>query len=390
MTNKETNTKELIVWHEFDGPGDTSIQVLEELCKEYSERSGIQVTPEVMNISELIVRLNNVADSGEGPHMALVPADMASYGEKALYSEVTEELDNLMTGFGADTSLSMQSEGKKYGVPVLKGNHMVLYYNRDILSTPFASWEEIQNLGEELKSKGIVPVGADLREPYWFLTFFTGFGGWPMKDGQPDFLNDTMQETLEFVRKQMDQGFLENLNGSHGLLEQFIDGKVSAIICGEWIFNHLDQKMGAKLGVSHLPTIQGRPSVSMSSAIGLVYPNRSLESDMKEEIESFTKFMLSPESQLKWGTQVQRIPVNTEIRAQLVQTSAPNRGTLMSLMADSRTMPIEPLMNPVWRAIGEGLGDLVESDAETAYATMEEEYKRLFEEMKSETRAVNS
>lgn len=373
-----TQKKELIIWHEFDGPGDTSIQVLEQLCEEYSKEYGIQVTAEVMNLKELIDRLNNIANGGKTAHMAFVPADIAVFWESALYSEVPKSLSSIVEAFETNDLSSMQVGAIQYGLPILKGNHMVLYYNREIFNKSPESWEEIESLSSQLKQQGIVSIGADLQDPYWFIPFFTAFGGWPVHEGRPTFLNHEMQQALHFVSDQMEAGILTSLNGSNELLEDFIAGKVGAIICGEWIYNYLDQQMGARLGIGKLPAINGVPSVSMSSLIGLVYPNRSLdvESEWREEIISFSKFMLSEECQLKWGTKVQRIPVHPEVQKQLVSTYSPNRAQLTEQLRNSRPIPIEAVMSSIWSAMGPGLRQL-QHGAVRAFNTMEQTFQEM-------------
>lgn len=371
-----SHPKKLVIWHEFDGPGDTSIELLERLCHEYSRQNDIQVIPEVMNISELVIRLNAVGEGGEAPQMALVPADMAGFGQKAKYSRVPDELLSLVAPHGSGFLESMRSEGIPYGLPVLTGNHLVLYYNREIYPKPPASWEEIEDLGDGLLEKGIIPVAADLREPYWFMPFLTAFGGWPMAEGTPCLPQSEMMRALQYVRTRMNSGLLASLNGSIELLEGFIAGEVGAIICGEWIYNHLDRHMTSKLGVARLPSIQGRPSISMSSAIGLVFPGYSLESELREEIVSFASFMLSAESQMKWGTEVQRIPVHSEARGRLKDLAGANRGSLTTLLEESRSMPIEPAMASVWEAIRAGLLVLEKEGEASAWSAMDQHFKQ--------------
>ncbi|MEK4509706.1 extracellular solute-binding protein [Paenibacillus anaericanus] len=374
MREQTDVSRELVIWHEFDGPGDTSIEVLEQLCREYSQSHGIQVTPKVMNISELESRLYDVASTGDGPHMAFVPADMTGFGMRSRYSIVPTEICNLVESFGSESLVSMQLEGQQYGVPVLKGNHLVLYYNNEIYPEAPASWEEIRESGTELISKGITPIAGDFEQPYWFIPFLTAFGGWPLKEGRPNFLNDEMKLALQFVYDQAEAGLLESMNGSIELLERFIAGEVGAIVCGEWIFNYLDGQLGQKLGVGSLPSVQGRTSISMSSAIGLVYPNDSLESELREDILSFTSFMLSEASQWAWGTQVQRIPIHPVVLEQLMDTVSYTRRELISLQKGSRYIPISPYMNAVWKSIQAGLQLLLQQGVSIAFHTMEQTY----------------
>ncbi|WP_334074898.1 MULTISPECIES: sugar ABC transporter substrate-binding protein [Paenibacillus] len=369
--------KELVIWHEFDGPGDTSIELLERLCHEYSRQTGVRVIPEVMNIVELSARLNRIGEGGAAPQMALVPADMAGFGGKANYSRVPEELLSLAASDGSDLSGSMRSEGIAYGLPVLTGNHLVLYCNREIYPTPPASWEEIEAGGSSLIDKGLIPIAADLLEPYSFIPFLTAFGGWPMRGETPCLAKNEMKRALHFVRTQSERGLLASMNGSTELLDRFIAGEIGAIICGEWIYNYLDRQMKHKLGVAPLPSVLGRPSLSMSSSIGLVFPGHSLESELREEISSFAAFMLGEESQTRWGTEVQRIPVHKGAREKVIRQAGADRAALIQLLENSRPMPIEPAMASVWEAIRVGLWCLMNEGADSAYTVIDRYFRQM-------------
>jgi arabinogalactan oligomer/maltooligosaccharide transport system substrate-binding protein len=170
----------------------------------------------------------------------------------------------------------------------------------------------------------------------------------------------------------MDQGVLVSLDGSTGLLEQFIEGKIGAIICGEWIYNHLDKHMNNRLAVCQLPIIEGRQSLSMSSSIGLIYPNHSLTSEERDDILSFTRFMLSDECQTMWTLGVQRIPAQEEVLNRLAASAAPNKKMILSLLDHSRPMPTYPFMIHVWEALNAGLIELSLSNPEQALNKIEQ------------------
>lgn len=366
----EKSNKEIILWHEFDGPGDTSIEVLEGICKLYTERFGVQITPEVMNISELAPRLNQIKLTHKGPHLAMVPADMSSYADNGLYSEVP---DGILADVLTEAALStMQLDGKQYGIPVLRGNHLVVYYNPEIYTNAPTSWDDFEEAAERLTTQGIAPLGADLQQGYWFIPFLTAFGGWPVENGKPSIITPEMKQALEFIYDKMDQGVLVSLDGSTALLEQFIEGKIGAIICGEWIFNHLDRALNSKLAVCQLPVIEGRQAQSMSSSIGLIYPNHSLSSEVRDDILSFTQFILSEECQTMWTLDVQRIPSHDEVLNQLAATAAPNKKMILSLLENARPMPTHPFMKNVWEALNAGLAELHLSNPTTALNTMEQ------------------
>ncbi|MRN51817.1 sugar ABC transporter substrate-binding protein [Paenibacillus monticola] len=364
------NKKEILIWHEFDGPGDTSIEVLEEICKLYTERFGVRVTPQVMNITELIVGLNRIKETHQGPHLALVPADMTAYVENGLYSEVPGELfANVLTEGVLST---MQINGVQYGVPVLRGNHLVVYYNKEIYASAPMTWDVFEEAAPKLFAQDIVPIGADLKQSYWFIPFLSAFGGWPVEAGKPNIATPEMKQALKFIRDKMDQGVLVSLDGSTELLEQFIEGKVGAIICGEWIYNHLDKHMKDKLAVCQLPVIEGRQSLSMSSSIGLIYPNHSLLSEEREDLLSFTRFMLSDECQSMWAVNVQRIPAHEGVLKRVAASTTPNKKAILSLLDNTRPMPTHPFMIQVWDSMNAGLVELSSSNAEQALKKIDE------------------
>ncbi|ETT47442.1 extracellular solute-binding protein [Paenibacillus sp. FSL P4-0338] len=366
----EKNNKEIVLWHEFDGPGDTSIEVLEGICKLYTERFSVQITPQVMNITDLTARLNRIKHTRQGPYLAMVPADMSSYVDNGLYSEVPGGLfEDVLTEEALST---MQMEGVQYGIPVLRGNHLVLYYNPEIYPSAPATWDVFEEAAERLTAQGIVPIGADLQQGYWFIPFLTAFGGWPVQNGKPNIVSPEMKQALEFIRDKMDQGVLVSLDGSTGLLEQFIDGKIGAIICGEWIYNHLDKHMNDRLEVCQLPVIEGQQSLSMSSSIGLIYPNFSLTTEEREDILSFTRFMLSDECQTLWTQGVQRIPAQEQVLHRLSASAAPNKRMILSLLDHTRPMPTYPFMIHVWEALNAGLIELPLSNPEQALKKMEQ------------------
>ena len=137
--------KRILVWHEFDGQGDTSIQVLEERCAAFSALGHGEIVPEVMNISELRERLAKIHQGGEAPDIAFVPADMLSLQDQALLSPLDPW--TVQAAMAKEQWASMQLNGRQLGVPLLRGNHLVMFYNRELLAQPRAVGTTARQLG---------------------------------------------------------------------------------------------------------------------------------------------------------------------------------------------------------------------------------------------------
>ena len=362
----------LVLWHEFDGKGDTSIEVLEERCAAFSALGMGQVIPQVMNIRHLHEWLAQIQNGGEAPDIAFVPADMLYLQQHAGFSRV--QSDWFSTPVAQSHWQSMQLHDTQYGVPLLGGNHLVMFFNKEIYSEPPASWEALQELAPSLQARGITPIASDCCDAYWFIPFLTSHNGWVLEGESPALNSEANRRAMDFLASQLEAGVLANQQGSTALLENFIAGKSGAILCGEWIFNYLSLQMGERLGVASLPSVAGRAMTSMSSTIGLVFPGDSLGNPKRRELLlAFTRFMLEADSQRRWATQVQRWPVHQGVIAEQMASGEPNRQAILALRQRCLPMPRERIMFDVWFAMAIGLRRLVDRqcDAREAAAFMQ-------------------
>lgn len=364
--------KRLVLWHEFDGKGDTSIEVLEERCAAFSALGMGEVVPEVMNIRELHERLAHIPNGGEAPDMALVPADMLYLQPQANFSRT--DADWFAAPVAPRHWQSMQLHNIQYGVPLLDGNHLVMFFNKAIFAEPPTSWEALQAQAPGLLARGITPIASDCCDAYWFIPFLTAHDGWVLDEEGPTLNSEANRQAMSFLASQLESGLLANQQGSTALLDQFIAGNSGAILCGEWIFNYLSQQMGERLGVASLPTVAGRPMASMSSAIGLVFPGASLnDPSRREQLLAFSRFMLGADSQRCWANRVQRWPVHQGVIAEQIAGSQFNRQVILEQRQRCRPIPRERIMFDIWFAMAIGLRRFIERqcDAKEAAAFMQ-------------------
>jgi arabinogalactan oligomer / maltooligosaccharide transport system substrate-binding protein len=362
----------LVLWHEFDGKGDTSIEVLEERCAAFSALGMGEVVPEVMNIRELLERLAHIQNGGEAPDLAFVPADMLYLQEQAGFSRV--ESDWFTAPVAQRNWQSMQLRNTQYGVPLLDGNHLMMFFNKEIFAEPPTDWEALQAGAPDLLARGITPIASDCCDAYWFIPFLTAHEGWVLNKGEPTLNSEANRRAMNFIASQLESGILANQPGSTALLDNFIAGKSGAILCGEWIFNYLSQQMGKRLGVASLPMVAGRAMTSMGSTIGLVFPGDSLGNPKRRELLlAFTRFMLEADSQRCWANRVQRWPVHQGVIAEQMAASEPNRQAILEQRQRCLPMPRERIMFDVWFAMAVGLRRFVEQqcDAKEAAAFMQ-------------------
>ncbi|GBF74142.1 hypothetical protein PA598K_02473 [Paenibacillus sp. 598K] len=370
---------ELVLWHEFDGPGDTSVEVLEEINRQFEAQYGIRVRSEVMGIAELGHRLTRLPEQEAGVDMALVPSDMTSYWEAARFSPVPEPwCEEWVSAAVLD---SMRIGGRLYGIPVLTGNHLVLYYDKQRYAEAPATWETLERFAAQQGEAEVTALGMDLAQSYNFIPFLTACGGWLLQEERIMLDTEEAEQALEFLQLQIRSGRMVSRDGATALLEQFIEGQLGAIISGEWVFNHLSRSMGQRLGVGAIPAIRGRAPVSMCSSIGLVFPGQSLASPRGPALAAYGRFMLSADCQQMWAERVQRIPATEAAMRKMMSGGGENRRALIAQLAACRPMPCSPYMIAGWVGIEAGLRQLPDSDPSAVRRVIQEQAQQVMAEV---------
>ncbi|MCX8128670.1 MAG: extracellular solute-binding protein [Clostridia bacterium] len=345
QTNKKVN--ELVLWHEFDGPGDISINVLEKICKMYSERNYIKINPVAKNIYEITAYFRGDKRGNEAPDMAFLPSDFVIFANTGRFSEIP---DNIFKDLISENSLkTMNFSGKQYGLPVIGGNHLVLYYNKDIFPSGLLEWKELKQKVDELQKKKIIPVSLDICQLYWILPILSAFDAWPVKGCDPGNINYlALKDAFRFIDTMMKQGIVGTFDASTEMLEKFFDGKIGAIIAGEWSYGYIMRNLGEKAGVCAIPAINGRKCTSTTSTLGLVYVEQSLQSEYRDELLGFGKFLLSEECQMMWLNEVDRIPLNVNISQKIKNSASQNKRIVLEEMYASHPLLITETSKNLW------------------------------------------
>lgn len=160
------------------------------------------------------------------------------------------------------------ADGTIYGAPFVI-EALVMYYNKDLLDTPPATFDELEELtkderftfpSEAGKSTAFLSNWVDFYNSYGLLA---GYGGYVFgKDGTDitDIGLNTPEsiEAIEYAQKWFQeywpQGMLDKTASGDFINDQFIDGKAAAIINGPWgAAAYRDG--GVNFGVAPIPTL---------------------------------------------------------------------------------------------------------------------------------------
>lgn len=142
---------------------------LKQLCRSFSAETGIKIRTRSLAGPDYAPALLDRVASDTLPDMALIPADMLALDRELRFSEIPDSLQSPSLVPNAVTA-GVQN-GRMLGAPISWGNHLMLYYNRDLVPRPAATFDEMARQAPALQARGVKVLGMNFGEMYWFVPF---------------------------------------------------------------------------------------------------------------------------------------------------------------------------------------------------------------------------
>jgi arabinogalactan oligomer/maltooligosaccharide transport system substrate-binding protein len=242
--------------------------------------------------------------------------------------------------------------GTLWGVPDNYGNHLMLIYNKSLVATPPATFEDLIVQAKALTSGDIQGFAYNLNEPYWGGGFYGAFGGWPLDANDvPTFNNQSFIDYLTFVAKLKTDGVVPaecDYNCADTLMKE---GKAGMIINGDWSLGDYTTALGANMGVAPVPTINGKPYTEMTAGKYFMVAKPVLDDPArKDAVTKFITFMTSADVQKKWLDEFKRLPSNTEVAKDPSISSDSILAGSMAALSNGRGQPAAASMRCAWDA----------------------------------------
>lgn len=342
-------------------------QYLDNAIAEFEKQSGVTVEKNNFLSERLREEVLNQARTNTLPDILYVPSDFVGMHELISLAPVPKdwiipqtEPRVLKAGF---------TDNEQYGVPLFQGNHLVLYYNKDLVEQPVSSWAELLEQQSELSQGEQQAIVWNYSEMYWFIPFLTAFQGWPLNEGKITLDTPEMQQALKFYKQLKDIGLVDPKCNHDCSVERFKKGQSAYMINGDWIYNDLKQNMAEQLGVSTLPNIKGEPMLPMFSGYVLAFPRLSRSDENYQQIKQFSTFMQQQSAQSIIYHQGGLIPANVELVSKIISDNNPNEQNMLKQMEETRAMPGDAEMTVVWLALERGFNRYMDHNYSVEQAT---------------------
>jgi arabinogalactan oligomer / maltooligosaccharide transport system substrate-binding protein len=204
---------------------------------------------------------------------------------------------------------SVEMEGSTWAVPIASGNHLMLIFNRDLVSEAPETTEELIALKDEFDGD-VTGLVYNATEPFWLVPWLGGFGG-------SVFAEDGVTPTLDTPAMVSTLQFLYDLEFTHGLVPVetdydsadalFKEGRAAMIINGDWSLGGYSELFGDSLGVAPIPeTPEGWPAPYTSGTYFMLPAN--LEGNELAAVVAFIEYVSTDEVQTRLITELVRLP----------------------------------------------------------------------------------
>ncbi len=356
---------ELHLWHQRPA---ASRQILKQLVAEFEKsHPDIRVTLLYKENEELrMAYMSAAAFTGGGPDLLYGPSDFT--GALAAM-DIIKPLETLFDSTflqDFDPKGLTYYQGHLYQIGDEVGNHLALCWNKRLFRQagfdhPPRTLAELISMGQKLTidfdGDGIIDQWGlvwNYTEPFFFIPFYTSFGGWVMDaQGRPTLNNQAAVRAFRFVRALRDSFKIIPRECDYDIADsKFAQGQAAMLINGAWAWGKYRQSPAVEFGLAVLPKNEetGQYPAPMVSSKGY-FLNPYLQGRRLQAVVELVKYLTSPEAQRLLALKLGIIPTRFSVR----QLPEIQRDSIIQVSiqqaALGKAMPITPEMRAIWDAM---------------------------------------
>lgn len=298
---------EVTFWHAYGTGSAEEAALTKVLAAAATDLPQYKINVLQVPFADIYNKYRTDVAAGGGPDMFIAPND--SFGDDAragLIADITDLTKGKLDGVSKLGIDGMTLNGKLYGVPEsLKA--VTLWYNKSMLPEPPKTTDELKKLME-----GGTPISLNYG-CYHMYGYYTAFGGqifdpsWKVVADQGTGVVDAFTFLNSTYQIQKKNGWA--LNDSDGLAP-FNEGKLAAIMNGNWAMADYKKALGDKLAVAPLPAGPKGPATPMLGVDGYyINPN----STNKEAAVAVALYLTNAKSQTTMMNEAGHVPVRTDV-----------------------------------------------------------------------------
>ncbi|KQV87703.1 sugar ABC transporter substrate-binding protein [Pelomonas sp. Root1237] len=347
------DTPKLLVWIN----GDKAYNGLQKVGDAFEKASGVKVVVE--HPVDATDKFQQAAGAGKGPDIFCWPHDRVGEWAKA----------GLLTSLRPSARLKAESEdqawaalsyrGRIWGYPIAIET-TGLIYNKALVPTPPATWDELIALDKKLQASGKHAVLWDYNKSFFSWPMIAGAGGVIFgRDTQGDFdpkkvdvNNEGALAGAQMIERLIKGGHMPKGARYSEMESAFARGEVAMMISGPWAWDNA-RRAKIDIGVAGIPAVvAGKPSKSFVGVLGCMISAPSKNKDIaKEFIENH---LMRPEALKVLDADVPiGVPANKAFYAEL--SVNPLIAASMTNARNGAPIPNIPEVGRFWTAMDAAL-----------------------------------
>lgn len=244
---------EVTIWSTF-GTSQEGIAFSKVISQAVIDFPQYKITVVQVPFSDIFNKYRTDVAAGGGPDMFIAPNDyLGDYVRSGLISDITDLAYNKLTDYSLLSIEGMKLDGKLYGIPE-SFKAVVFWYDKTKITTPPATTDELKKM-----MVAGTPIGISFG-CYHSWGFYNAFGGkifdedWNIVADQGTGITNAMTYLNDLYQIAKTNGWPRTDSNS---LAPFTEGKLYAIINGNWAMGDYYKKLGEKLGIAPLPSGPG-------------------------------------------------------------------------------------------------------------------------------------
>ena len=342
------------IWHQKIGPERAYFErVVDRYNREHPDRRLEILYRENEDLRTLV---NMASVGGQGPELVFGPSDNVSV------FALTESIMPLDTVFEAGFLDAFTDDGlirwddQLWMVADQVGNHLALVYNTELLASPPETTDEMIAVLDSLSdpdgdgTRDLYGLTWNYTEPFFFIPFLTGFGGWMMdEEGNPTLDTPATVQAIEFILALRDQYQLIPRESDYNVAETlFKEGKSAVIINGPWSWAGYGEA-GIDYALAPIPRMSatGRWCAPIVSAKGYSI-NANVPAEKLPIVREVVEYLTSAEIQMEMALELATVPVLEDVRrAPELQENEMLQASIRQIEL-SKQMPTEPQLRQIW------------------------------------------
>jgi len=322
-----------------------------DLLLPFTKQSGIELDIHWIDQADLKSRLIRINQLSDAPDVIICPSDNIGLSSYANFSKIP--LPWLDSNFNPEALSTVTLDKHIYGIPLVNGNHLLMYYNKSLIRSPASDWSELLAQANKLPNN-VELIGWSFMEMYWFVPFITAFGDAPMVNNWPNLDTESVQHALQFVWQLRNTNVVDSVCPYDCVEEKFSNGKLAYTINGVWAYKKFSSVLGNDLGIAALPQIKGQPMRAYYSSIAATFPNNSLQGEKREALKLLSNYLQSKEFQRQLWYNLRDIPARPDVYEEVRSKANNNEALLFDTLKNTLPMSSHKNMSIVWEALLKG------------------------------------